>query len=151
MPLDITLFRKEGGNPELIRESQRRRYASVELIDEIIAKDDNWRALTGQADNLRKARNTVQKDIATHKKALATAAKDPSVNVEEHTKQCDFFLAQKTELDNKINDTEILQAKLKVEIDSMVGKVGNIVLDSVPVGNDEDTGNRVERRWGNCR
>ena len=42
--LDIALFREEkGGNPDLIRESQRRRFESVELVDEVIAKDKEWR------------------------------------------------------------------------------------------------------------
>ena len=123
MPLDITLFRTEGGNPELIRESQRRRFASVELVDEIIAKDNEWRALTGQADNHRKARNAVQKDIATHKKAVAQAAKDASINVAEHNAKCDELLQQKNALDKEIAETEDKQGALKVVIDSMVNKV----------------------------
>jgi hypothetical protein len=40
MVLDINLFRKEkGGDPELIKASQRRRFASEEIVDEIIALD----------------------------------------------------------------------------------------------------------------
>lgn len=42
--LDINLFREEkGGNPELVRESQRRRYASVEIVNEVIRLDKEWR------------------------------------------------------------------------------------------------------------
>jgi seryl-tRNA synthetase len=42
--LDINLFRVEkGGNPEIIRESQRRRFANVDIVDEIIAIDKQWR------------------------------------------------------------------------------------------------------------
>jgi hypothetical protein len=42
--LDINLFRTDkGGNPDLIRESQRSRFASVELVDEAIALDKAWR------------------------------------------------------------------------------------------------------------
>ena len=41
--LDINEFREDkGGNPEKIRESQRRRHASVELVDEIIELDRSW-------------------------------------------------------------------------------------------------------------
>ena len=41
--LDINLFREEkGGNPELVRESQRKRCASVELVDKVIALDKEW-------------------------------------------------------------------------------------------------------------
>jgi seryl-tRNA synthetase len=41
--LDINLFRKEkGGNPDLIRESQRKRGAPVEMVDQVIAIYDEW-------------------------------------------------------------------------------------------------------------
>ena len=42
--LDINLFREEKGkDPEIIRESQRRRFASVDLVDEVINLDKEWR------------------------------------------------------------------------------------------------------------
>ena len=42
--LDIVLFRKDqGGNPDLVRESQRRRYADVGLVDKVIEYDSEWR------------------------------------------------------------------------------------------------------------
>lgn len=57
-PLDITMFRTEkGGDPEIVRESQRRRNpveddpdgeqkkaqdAAVKLVDDVIALDEQW-------------------------------------------------------------------------------------------------------------
>lgn len=42
--LDINLFLKErGGDPEIVRESQRRRHAPVELVDEIIELYNQWK------------------------------------------------------------------------------------------------------------
>jgi seryl-tRNA synthetase len=43
--LDINLLRAEkGGNPDLVRESQRRRYAKdTNMVDEVIAIDVEWR------------------------------------------------------------------------------------------------------------
>lgn len=42
--LDINLFREEKGHdPERIRESQRRRFADVALVDHIILLDKQWR------------------------------------------------------------------------------------------------------------
>jgi hypothetical protein len=36
MPIDINLLRPErGGDPEIVRESQRRRFASVDLVDQV--------------------------------------------------------------------------------------------------------------------
>lgn len=42
--LDVVLFRADqGGNPDLVRESQKRRYADVGLVDKVIALDTEWR------------------------------------------------------------------------------------------------------------
>jgi seryl-tRNA synthetase len=137
MPLDINLFRAHaGGNPELIRESQRRRFASVELVDEIIAKDELWRRYTGDIDDLKKNRNIVQKQVAVHKKAKT---------------ECDDLLAQIKSIGEEIIATENKQSELKKTIDNMIRTVGNIVDNSVPIGNDEDLHNVVVRKWGNCR
>lgn len=44
MVLDIDEFRPEkGGNPEKIRENQRRRFADVSMVDKIIESDEKWR------------------------------------------------------------------------------------------------------------
>ena len=41
---DINLFREEkGGNPEIVRQSQRARYDRVEDVDDVIALDKAWR------------------------------------------------------------------------------------------------------------
>lgn len=41
--LDINLLLKErGGDPELVKESQRRRGAPVEVVDEILEKYKEW-------------------------------------------------------------------------------------------------------------
>ena len=42
--LDIVMFRvDQGGNPDLVRESQRRRYADESLVDKVIEYDTEWR------------------------------------------------------------------------------------------------------------
>jgi seryl-tRNA synthetase len=128
MPLDMTLFRVNGGNPESIRESQRRRYASVEIVDEIIAKDDIWRNLTGTIDNLKKQRNQIQKEIATIKKTLAASAKDlDEAKIASFNSDCEKLVNEKVQFDNEITATEEKQKQLKVEIDSMVNKVSEII------------------------
>mmetsp|Transcript_23496 Transcript_23496/g.39289 ORF Transcript_23496/g.39289 Transcript_23496/m.39289 type:complete len:637 (+) Transcript_23496:61-1971(+) len=137
MPLDIQLFRADsGGNPDLIRESQRRRFQPVEIVDEIIEKDAQWRRMTGEIDNLRKKRNAVQKEVATKKKA-----KEP----------CDELVAQIKSIGEETTQVENAQKALKVEIDKLVNTIGNIVDDTVPVSIDEDADNRVERKWGTPR
>ena len=44
MVLDIDLFRSDkGGDPEKMRENQRKRYKDVKLVDLIVEKDNQWR------------------------------------------------------------------------------------------------------------
>ncbi|OMP09084.1 hypothetical protein COLO4_05829 [Corchorus olitorius] len=53
--LDINLFREEKGNdPNLVRESQRRRFADVGIVDKIISLDKRWRRCQYELDHLRK-------------------------------------------------------------------------------------------------
>ena len=137
MPLDINLFRiHAGGDPEIIRESQRRRFASVELVDQIIAKDDEWRKMTGDVDNLRKQRNAVQKEVGAKMKA-----KEP----------CDAMVADIKRIGDEIVALEEAQKLVKTEVDKMLSQVGNLVDSTVPVSQDEDADNRVERKWGTPR
>ncbi|RVX19022.1 Serine--tRNA ligase [Vitis vinifera] len=63
--LDINLFREDKGhNPEIIRESQRRRYANVDLVDEVIHLDKEWRQRQFEFENLRKEFNKINKQVA---------------------------------------------------------------------------------------
>lgn len=53
--LDINLFRVEkGGNPDLVRESQRRRGKDPKTVDEIIELDKEWVAGTPQSPPMKK-------------------------------------------------------------------------------------------------
>jgi|SaaInlStandDraft_6_1057023.scaffolds.fasta_scaffold88345_2 seryl-tRNA synthetase len=48
--LDILLLRAEkGGDPEVVYESQRRRFKPVEKVDEVIQTDKEWGASTLRA------------------------------------------------------------------------------------------------------
>jgi len=44
MVLDLDQFRTDkGGDPELIRETQRKRFKDVTLVDKLVAADTEWR------------------------------------------------------------------------------------------------------------
>lgn len=40
----LLLCAEKGGNPEIVRESQKRRYADVGLVDKVVALDADWRS-----------------------------------------------------------------------------------------------------------
>ena len=44
--LGLLLCREKGGNPDLVREALRRRYADVGLVDNVIELDNTWRKST---------------------------------------------------------------------------------------------------------
>ena len=137
MPLDITLFRaSSGGNPDLIKESQRRRFKPVEAVDEIIVEDEKWRKISFIIDNLKKERNTIQKQVAEFKKAK---------------QECEEQVGKIKSIGEEIIVLEKEQEELKSNINKLLSKIGNLVADDVPVGIDEDTVNRVERKWGTPR
>lgn len=42
--LDINLFRSDkGGNPEIVKESEKRRYAKVDYVSIVLDCDNKWR------------------------------------------------------------------------------------------------------------
>ena len=134
MPLDIRLFRADqGGDPDKIRESQRRRFASVELVDEIIDLDNQWRLLTGEIDNLRKSKNATQKAVGELKKKKEECPPE--------------MLGDIKRMEQDIETIEKEHKELEALVQSKVNKVGNIVDESVPVNKDEDF-NKVIRSWG---
>ncbi|KAL2229817.1 UNVERIFIED_CONTAM: Serine--tRNA ligase [Sesamum indicum] len=134
--LDINLFREEkAGNPEKIRESQRRRFAKVDLVDEVIELDKVWRQRQFELDGLRTDRNRISKEIAR----LRISGQDASGMIATTEENRELTIKKETEVQ------EALAA-----VQSRLGVIGNLVHDSVPVSNDE-ANNAIIRSWGEKR
>ncbi|KAG0264729.1 Cytosolic seryl-tRNA synthetase [Mortierella polycephala] len=128
--LDINLFLEErGGEPELIRESQRRRHESVELVDEIIALYEDWKTTRFNLDQLNKKSNAIQKEIGMKMKKKEDASEPLKARADCKKEQ------EALEIDVKAKEA-LWSAKLCL--------VGNLVHDSVPISDNEDN-NVVER------
>ncbi|CAI9102246.1 OLC1v1000487C1 [Oldenlandia corymbosa var. corymbosa] len=144
--LDINLFREDkGNNPEVIRESQRRRFADVNLVDEVIQLDKLWRQKQFELDNLRKDLNRLSKEIGRLKIASRTATDTEENNrlTEEKNAEVKDNKTLTEEKTAEVKDTlAALNAKLQI--------IGNLVHDSVPISNDEAE-NKVIRTWGEKR
>ncbi|PWA61360.1 Seryl-tRNA synthetase [Artemisia annua] len=134
--LDINLFREEKGyNPEIIRESQRRRFKPVEIVDEIILLDREWRQRQFELEQLRKYFNKLNKEVAK----LRISGGDASAKMQDADRNKDSIAAK---------DAEVQEAK--AALFEKLEKVGNLVHDSVPVSKDEEN-NAVVRTWGEKR
>ncbi|KAI1398128.1 seryl-tRNA synthetase [Hypoxylon fuscum] len=130
--LDVQDFITErGGNPELIRESQRRRYAKVEVVDEVIEMWEDHRKTQYAATQMNSKINDVNKQIGTKKKAKENA---------------DELLQQKADLEKQKKDLIDSAAQKDIALKAKVKTIGNIVHDSVPVSDNEDN-NTVLRKW----
>nr|POE98116.1 serine--trna ligase [Quercus suber] len=130
--LDIKLLKKK---PEIVRESQLRRFANIELVDEVIALEEQWRKLKFELDNLRKDFNNMNRQIAQ----LQIAGEDATEMIKT-TKENKRSAAEK-----EAEVQEVLQ-----NLNSKLLLIGNIVHDSVPISNDE-ANNEVIRAWGEKR
>lgn len=139
MGLDINLFRKEkGGDPEKVKESQKKRFraqADIDIVDQIVATDEEWRKKNFQVENLRKEHGKIMKTVGDKKKASKGAD------------ACEEEIKQAQELQKNIEKAEEESNTIRDKLDGMLSKCGNIVEDSVPVSKDEAQ-NAVVRTWG---
>lgn len=130
--LDINFFIEEkGGNPNLIKESQKARGASVELVDEIIADYKDWVKTRFDLDEINKKLNKLQKEIGLKFKNKEDASE---------------LLTQKEELTKEKKEFTDKEQAQDAALKNKVFQIGNIVHPSVVVSNDEEN-NELVRTW----
>ncbi|PBK90783.1 serine-tRNA ligase [Armillaria gallica] len=135
MTLEVLNFiDNKGGNAEEIRESQRKRGESVELVDEVIQMYTDWVKMDFEANGLSKQVNAVQKEISAKKKA--SLAKEPA----------DELVARKKELDGLVVAKKAETKEFEIKMRQKASTVGNIVGKTVPVSQTEDD-NVTLRTW----
>lgn len=132
MTLDILDFIPEKeGNPDAIRESQKRRGLSTEVVDEVIEMYKEWVKLDFETNQISKKINAKQKEITAKKKAKESA---------------DSLVAEKTALDAEkaqaVKTADDAREALRIK----AAGVGNLVYKEVPVSMNEDD-NKVIRTW----
>ncbi|KIM24287.1 hypothetical protein M408DRAFT_331818 [Serendipita vermifera MAFF 305830] len=132
MTLDIHMFMKDkDGDPDAIRESEKKRYHNVEVVDEVIALYEEWVKQYFQLNELNKKINAVQKEITAKKKAKENA---------------DEFMGQKLELDNQKKEQQKVVDEAEKTMKHKAASIGNIVYKDVPVSDNEDN-NAIVRSW----
>lgn len=129
--LDIKLFRE---NPDIIRESEKRRFRDPAIVDQVIEFDRLWREKKQEINELRRLRNEKSAEIGKIKK------KDKKADISGIQNE---VKKMKADLEQAEKDVEDLFKKRE----ETRYKVGNIVHESVPVGQGEDA-NVIVRTWG---
>ena len=136
MPIDINHFRTEkGGDPEVVRASQRARFADESIVDKIIAADAALRQAKFDHESFKKQKNDIGREVAKIKKE--SKGKDP----------CTELCAQSKEFDAKIEEEMKKKDQIEIDLEKMLKSIGNIVGPNVIASKDE-ANNEVVRTWG---
>ncbi|KAJ5216486.1 uncharacterized protein N7498_002893 [Penicillium cinerascens] len=130
--LDLNDFITErGGDINKIKESQRRRFAPEEVVEEVIALYEEARRARYAATQIGSELNAVQKEIGKKKKAKEDASD---------------LVNQKADIEKRKKEAEDIAVQKELERDRKIRPIGNYVHDSVPVSNNEDD-NQIIRTW----
>ncbi|GAA4170532.1 serine--tRNA ligase [Gryllotalpicola koreensis] len=116
--IDPVLLRE---NPDILRASQVARGESPETVDAALAADTARRAAITEFERLRAEQNA-------HGKLVAKAPKDE--------KQA--LVAQAQELAARVKAAQAAVTAAEAEFEASVRKLGNVILDGVPSGGEDD-------------
>jgi len=150
MVLDINLFRSEkGSDPQIIRDSQKKRYKRVELVDEVIEYDSQWRTIRFQADQWNKMKSLCGRTIGIKIKAKEndgdTDELPENFKINLQTLNADLLSTLTIKqlkcvsllIDLEIHVTNEQLIKIENDRNSALHEIGNIVHHSVPISNNE--------------
>ena len=116
--LDIQFIREHS---DIIKESQRKRGESVELVDEVLRSDETRR----ESLKAFEAARAEQKDMG---KKIATAAPEDKAKI----------IAQTKELSNKVAEYKDTADKAAADYTTAMWKLSNIVEPEAPEGGEDD-------------
>jgi len=133
--MDINYFREEKHDLNLLRENQKKRFQSTQIIDDVANLDKEWRKLQLELNKLNKESNALSNEINKQRKEKT----DNSALI-ENSKQLKKQIAVVEEQ---------LKEKLK-QRDEKLYTIGNWVHSSVPLSNDEKD-NLLVKTWGTNR
>ena len=105
--LDIKFIRE---NPELVKESLKKRGGDISIVDKILKIDSERREILKETEDMRHSQKNLNKEKAEE-------ARD---------------------LKNKIKKREAILPKLEKELEESISDVPNILFDDVPVGKNEN-------------
>ncbi len=129
--LDINLFRTA---LDKIIESEEKRFKDPSIANKVLEYDKKWRETLGEIESLRQQKNEISKNIGKYKKS----------GDEDKAKEA---IEKSVEIKTRIDKLEISKNEFYEQREKIRYKVGNILHESVPIGEDE-TSNKIERVVG---
>jgi seryl-tRNA synthetase len=127
--LDIELFRKD---PDVIRESEKKRFKDLSNVDGVIESDAKWREVLKHVEALKHKRNVVSREIAEMKK---------------HSKDAGHKIEEMKKINKEIGESDVKAEELLSKRDELRYKIGNVLNKAVVQGRSEEE-NEFIRAWG---
>ncbi len=131
--IDPTILRTD---PDRLRESQRRRGESVELIDDLVSADVAKREAQQRFDELRNEQKVLGKQIGPLQGALKKATDDAARAVAQG--ELDVLMARAQTLADQVKAAEKAADAAGEALDALWLQVSNLVNLDSPVGGEED-------------
>lgn len=116
--LDIQFVRE---HPDIVRESQRKRGESVDLVDEVLKADDERRVALQSYESIRAEQKSLSRD-------LSVASGDEKAKLVAKTK----------ELSEKVNQSKIASDAATAEYTKLLWEFSNLVEPEAPEGGEDD-------------
>ncbi|GAB3614920.1 serine--tRNA ligase [Humibacter ginsengisoli] len=116
--IDPVLLRE---NPDLIRRSQEARGESPETVDAALAADAERRAAITEYESLRAEQNAFGKRVAS-------APRDEKKEL----------VAQAQQLAARVKEAQAQASAAEERFDDAVRRIGNVIVDGVPAGGEDD-------------
>lgn len=129
--LDIELFRK---NLDEIIESEKKRFKDPSIAEKVLEYDKQWRTALQELEDLRKQRNEISIKIGEFKKL-------------KEDNKAEEAIKNSKEIKEKIDELEKLRVEYLEQREKYRYMVGNILHESVPIGETEED-NKIVRTVG---
>lgn len=130
--LDIKLFRTE---PDLVKAKVAKRGMDAQVVDDVLALDEQRRQLIGEAEQMKAERNKVSGEIAQKKRNKENA---------------DDVIAEMRDLGDKIKASDEQLTKVDKSLTDTLSRIPNLIHDDVPEGASDEE-NEELKRWGTPR
>ena len=116
--IDIKFLRE---HPDVVRESQKGRGESVELVDQILAIDEKKRAAVTEFETLRQEQNTLSKSVGAAKGDEKTA-----------------LLENAKALADKVKAADTKRTQVEEQTKELLLQLSNLLDTQAPIGGEED-------------
>jgi seryl-tRNA synthetase len=133
--IDIKLVRDE---PDRVRASQQARGEDPGIVDAILAADERRRSSLGEFESLRAEQKTVSKSVGAAMGAFQKAKKSGDPEAEHLEKVAHEARTHAARLSEQVKALESTAGAADAELDTLLRKVGNVIIDGVPVGGEDD-------------